>query len=504
MADVFIPKTLQHDSRHSATGASQDDAFLISSDDESDYDYSDEDQFNTTFPSISELGVAAGCSDSKCSSIAGDQSFIAASGASGDSDAKEPSVTDGVDADDEIASGWQQQTPGLERPSAPPRPSASPEPFQAECDQQVQLSPARNHPSHPENTPCLEDEAEQSPGPQREESPSRGSTPWLDAASQSHDWGGQAVQKGRTRGASDDGVGLPRAFPQSKRMRKTVHSTCFPDRPRDADSDDDGLGQKSDDYGDSRADTVCDGTDVNGTDGEDSDSEEDYRPPSPDCSDGELDEDDDFGAPPSKRRKTVAAIPATPKTTATQRLCSSGPAAQPREVQSLTHGGKRSPRRSIPSPLSSRASHDGKGAVGAVSARFEEWPLENVSLKRVTENGVTTFQLQFSWDSCEHATESPRSESPVKKRNLAKRGATARAVITPDEDDLLIRLKEVDKLRWQEIHKKFTEAFPGRKRSVATLQVRYCTKLKQRDCGDGDGNEPSRANGSRRRSSRVT
>jgi len=100
-------------------------------------------------------------------------------------------------------------------------------------------------------------------------------------------------------------------------MRKTVHSTCFPDRPRDADSDDDGLGQKSDDYGDSRADTVCDGTDVNGTDGEDSDSEEDYRSPLPDCSDGELDEDNDFGAPPSKRRKTVATIPTIPKTTTT-------------------------------------------------------------------------------------------------------------------------------------------------------------------------------------------
>jgi hypothetical protein len=61
----------------------------------------------------------------------------------------------------------------------------------------------------------------------------------------------------------------------------------------------------------------------------------------------------------------------------------------------------------------------------------------------------------------------------------------------------------VDKLRWQEIHKKFTEAFPGRKRSVATLQVRYCTKLKQRDCGEGVGNEPSKAHGSRSRSSQV-
>jgi hypothetical protein len=141
--------------------------------------------------------------------------------------------------------------------------------------------------------------------------------------------------------------------------------------------------------------------------------------------------------------------------------------------------------------------------VGAVFARFEEWPLQNASLKRVTENGMTTFQLQFSWDSCEHATESPRSEFPVKKRNSDKRGPTARAAITPDEDDLVIKLKEVDKLRWQEIHKKFTEAFPGRQRSVATLQVRYCTKLKQRDCADGDVNEPSKVRGSRRRSSQI-
>ncbi|KAJ9137720.1 hypothetical protein NKR23_g8943 [Pleurostoma richardsiae] len=305
-------------------------------------------------------------------------------------------------------------------------------------------------------------------------------------------------------------------------MRKTVHRTRFPERPRDADSDDDGLGQKSDDYSDSPDDTDCTGTDGNGTDGkgtdgkgtdgkgtdgnstdgEDSDSEEDYRPPSLEGSEGELDEDDDFGAPPSKRRKTVATIPATPKTTATQRLRSSGPASQPREVQSLTHGGKRS-WRSIPSPLSSRGSDGGKGAVGAVLAKFDEWPLENVSLKRVTENGMTTFQLQFSWESCEHATESPRSDSPVKKRNSAKRGATARATITPDEDDLVIKLKEVDKLRWHEIHEKFTEAFPGRQRSVATLQVRYCTKLKQRDCADGDVNEPSKARGSRRRSSQI-
>jgi hypothetical protein len=52
------------------TGASQDDAFLISSDDESDYDSPDEDQSDTSFPTISELRLAAGRGDGKSSSIA--------------------------------------------------------------------------------------------------------------------------------------------------------------------------------------------------------------------------------------------------------------------------------------------------------------------------------------------------------------------------------------------------------------------------------------------------
>lgn len=75
--------------------------------------------------------------------------------------------------------------------------------------------------SHRENTPCLEGEAVQSPGPQREESPFRENTPWLDAASHSDDFGGQHVQS-RTGGASDDEVALPRAISQSKRNGRSV------------------------------------------------------------------------------------------------------------------------------------------------------------------------------------------------------------------------------------------------------------------------------------------
>lgn len=79
------------------------------------------------------------------------------------------------------------------------------------------------------------------------------------------------------------------------------------------------------------------------------------------------------------------------------------------------------------------------------------------TLKRVSQardgERHDEFQLQFSWDSCEHAAESPRSELPVKKRNSTKRGPRARAAITPDEDDLTLKLMELDKLRWQEIYK---------------------------------------------------
>ncbi|GKU07359.1 hypothetical protein FLAG1_09721 [Fusarium langsethiae] len=53
--------------------------------------------------------------------------------------------------------------------------------------------------------------------------------------------------------------------------------------------------------------------------------------------------------------------------------------------------------------LSSRASsHAGSisSDAGAFLAEFQEWQLENVSMKRTTENGKTTFQFQFEWPFC--------------------------------------------------------------------------------------------------------
>jgi hypothetical protein len=56
-----------------SAGASQDDALLISSDDESDYGYLDEDQ-SDTFPSIGELSLRVRREDVRSSSITGNTS----------------------------------------------------------------------------------------------------------------------------------------------------------------------------------------------------------------------------------------------------------------------------------------------------------------------------------------------------------------------------------------------------------------------------------------------
>ncbi|KAH6883902.1 hypothetical protein B0T10DRAFT_137140 [Thelonectria olida] len=115
--------------------------------------------------------------------------------------------------------------------------------------------------------------------------------------------------------------------------------------------------------------------------------------------------------------------------------------------------------------------------VGAVLARFEEWPLENVSLKRITENGRATFQLQFDWTPCADrgCVDSPSTQTV----HRAKRASASRTHYTTEEDDLLLELKERERLAWPEIHRRFTKTYPAR--SVQSLQVHYSTKLKSRE-----------------------
>ncbi|KAH7110977.1 hypothetical protein B0J13DRAFT_591074 [Dactylonectria estremocensis] len=115
-------------------------------------------------------------------------------------------------------------------------------------------------------------------------------------------------------------------------------------------------------------------------------------------------------------------------------------------------------------------------------ARFQEWPLENVSMKRITENGKTTFQFQFEWPLCTnhpHATSViPGSTRSVATKKTTKRAPAKREKYSDDEDIFLIQLKEEEQLRWAEIRRRFAQRFP--ERGGSGLQVHYCMKLEDR------------------------
>ncbi|RYP70408.1 hypothetical protein DL769_004970 [Monosporascus sp. CRB-8-3] len=123
--------------------------------------------------------------------------------------------------------------------------------------------------------------------------------------------------------------------------------------------------------------------------------------------------------------------------------------------------------------LTSDDSSEGGTAADTVQATYAEWPLQDVLLKRVTEGGRTVFQLQFAWDS--RPQHHPKAYGS--RTALAQKSGVARAKFTKDEDALLVRLKEDDRLCWPEIHKRFSARFGGRSRGA--LQVHYSTMLKR-------------------------
>jgi hypothetical protein len=103
-------------------------------------------------------------------------------------------------------------------------------------------------------------------------------------------------------------------------------------------------------------------------------------------------------------------------------------------------------------------------------------------MKRVTENGKTTFQFQFDWPLCTNhpnaAGMMPNSTRSVATRKTTKRAPVGRAKYSDDEDSFLIQLKEEEQLGWAEIRRRFVQRFP--ERGGSSLQVHYCTKLKDR------------------------
>lgn len=61
-------------------------------------------------------------------------------------------------------------------------------------------------------------------------------------------------------------------------------------------------------------------------------------------------------------------------------------------------------------PIPSQAT-SGPSEARALLAKFEEWPVQDVLLKRITEGGRTTFQLPFEWTSNPRQQHTNRSVS---------------------------------------------------------------------------------------------
>ncbi|KAK7211927.1 hypothetical protein V2G26_019105 [Clonostachys chloroleuca] len=230
----------------------------------------------------------------------------------------------------------------------------------------------------------------------------------------------------------------------------------------------------------SNCDSKSDVSSISGSEGA-VQGDEDYCPP-PSRGEGEQanndlvdDEADSPGqAPPFKRRK-VGGSQSSP-----------GPRRRGKRRTDRTHTANRSGLHTPVHSASSVSSHD--SFVGAdaemPAARYEEWPLQGAMLKRLFVDGKVTFQLQFGWEPCVGG-HSPGSHSDNRSQTQEAEGShrTQRSPASNDytreEEDLIVKLKEEEQLRWPEIHKQFSDKFPQR-RSQGSLQVRYCTRLKMR------------------------
>ncbi|CAI6099894.1 unnamed protein product [Clonostachys chloroleuca] len=230
----------------------------------------------------------------------------------------------------------------------------------------------------------------------------------------------------------------------------------------------------------SNCDSNSDVSSISGSEGA-VQGDEEYCP-SPSRGEGEQanndlvdDEADSPGqAPPFKRRK-VGGSQSSPR-----------PRHRGRRRTDRTHTANRSGLHTPVHSASSVSSHDSfVGADAEMPAtRYEEWPLQGAMLKRLFVDGKVTFQLQFGWEPCVGG-HSPGSHSDNRSHTQGAEGShrTQRSPASNDytreEEDLIVKLKEEQQLRWPEIHKQFSDKFPQR-RSQGSLQVRYCTRLKMR------------------------
>ncbi|RYP15610.1 hypothetical protein DL765_005589 [Monosporascus sp. GIB2] len=469
------PPQLQdaHDPPYGGSGTSLADAILISG--ESDSDFDDGRSDNTFSPPEELLATPHNEVQSNCVAGTEDMDISATPSASGDSDAKEHSITGGADSDDESVS-TQQQSCDMECSLAPS--SASP---RAQYAEQVQPAPASGRslpyatisrerglgrPRHPSLSAIFQSRhAKSSMGGDGNSylssarNMSREGTVWSDEDDESElataeptlqpaDGQGQMdfwrdvsghcnftfeedyrhnhppVPDDRGEQDADCSV-VP---PQVQESRAST-----PRLPDDESNNDLELANEPFTQPSTSQSRVIPPRNVGRRRHCDTDDGEGYRPIV--GSDTEDNQGDDVQPRRRKRRRISTSTP-TIRGTVTKRQerlhCTS---SQSRQAQRPSPKRWRH-QRSNPSPPSSQRLTSGTEAVHTAAAKFEEWPLEDAVLKRVILEGVPTFQLQFSWGACTNVTHGDRAtgHATVSDFSPGGRKSTKRGVaFTPGE-----------------------------------------------------------------------
>jgi hypothetical protein len=206
------------------------------------------------------------------------------------------------------------------------------------------------------------------------------------------------------------------------------------------------------------------------------------------CHEDDEDDEDEDARPPSRRKRRHMSSDAT-ETLARKKI---RPLSTVAQVDTCTTRGSTDSRSSL------------SNAESILGADYQEWPFQGF-LKRTRIGRETTYNLEFrlpdlpdsfrpSIDleslNCRSSRETvPRSVRPRLCASHAKRSRppvrkqSKRLQYTEEEDNMLIDLKRKG-LPWKKIHRAFNRAFG--ERSIESLQVRYCTKLKNRDA-ESDG-----------------
>ncbi|KAG7432246.1 hypothetical protein Forpi1262_v007149 [Fusarium oxysporum f. sp. raphani] len=194
---------------------------------------------------------------------------------------------------------------------------------------------------------------------------------------------------------------------------------------------------------------------------------EEYYPSLPDAPGHDSDSEDDSEELHCRKRRRVSRSPhASARRSSHQQRSTRRTAQLPRGRLTSVCGSE--------SPATSQTSSAPSDA--GTFARFEEWPLRNVSLKRITEGDKTTFQLQFDWTpgpSQPHAdrsvSHSKEGRGPPKASLSATRSSGGKWTL---EEENKVRTMRQDGCSWAEIQRVLPH------RSQGTIQVRYSTKLK--------------------------